>query len=201
MYQLMADAEPKNRRGRPRTDPGIVRRIVELRAAGHNFRAIQHVLEVEGTPVAYNTVRAVVGRVLPPDPASGWCLVAGDGLANSRPDLVLSVIGELIARSAGTIHGVTGRTADWLVAIRLAAPDIPLWGAWDLAMRYRRCELREASTERLDFVLAVAPWRMGGDELAALKSPLLGTVLDLADPADRELWLSVSSWPPNEAVR
>jgi hypothetical protein len=117
---------------------------------------IKDALELEGRPVAYNTIRSIIDREAPPDPSGLWQLIAFEGAGQRRADLVLPVLAAVNEKSAGRVSTLTNREADWVATIRLAVPRLNRWLCYEVARRYVAYEAQSRDTSQLDRALALA---------------------------------------------
>ncbi len=106
--------------------------------------------------------RRIVELVPPPGPA--WTLAAPDW---GKAELVLPVLAEVIERSEGRVREISRDLAKWIVRVRRAAPTIPLWDAYELAVAYQRSAQGAKGAlplAALDAYLAFRPWEPQGAE-------------------------------------
>jgi len=105
------------------------------------------------------TVERAVARVVTPDTSGPWW-----SLAHARrydAALILPVLAEAIEQSGGRWQRFSKDLAKWIVKVRVAAPDLPVSWALNVAQAYRAAK-EESDTEELeglDQMLAFAPWR------------------------------------------
>lgn len=109
------------------------------------------------------TIQRMAKELSPPDPSGTWSLATDE---TGHPGLVLDVLSSVIDGYAGEITTITNKQAEWIVRIRLARPEMPLYQVFLFTRLY---VLREAYGEPmrgLDAYLAYEPWR---DEAAQLR--------------------------------
>lgn len=78
---------------------------------------------------------------------------------------MLPVLAEVIARSEGRVATISRDLARWIARVRRAAPDLPLWEAYEIANEYRRASAGAADAlplAALDAYLAFKPWQAEG---------------------------------------
>jgi len=65
----------------------------------------------------------------------------------------------MIRTTASGITRISCENAARVVRLRRAAPDLPLFTIWILAVEYQERDRAKESTTDLDALLALAPWR------------------------------------------
>jgi hypothetical protein len=100
------------------------------------------------------TIRRRIAERKPPDPHDPWTLAATEGDKAAR---LLPVLRAVLERTEGRTKGFSKATAEWIVRVRRAAPDLDPWTAYRTALAYQR--RTGPDTEDLDTFLAFAPWR------------------------------------------
>ena len=144
------------KRRRRQIDADMERAIMVL-ADSHTPTQIHRELErrvgKDRTP-ALRTVQRVIADVTPKD-ALPWQLRDAD------PDdaaLLLPVLAAAIERTEGRVRQVTRGHAEWIVRLRRASPEMPLYTAFALARIYVAQVERGLPTTMFDELLAFAPW-------------------------------------------
>ncbi len=160
------------RRWAPRLDPAVEARIREYildpRNNGLSAPAILDKLSTDpefaerlaaaNKSISERTIRDRINRLRPPDTSGPW------SMADADPEdaaLVLPVLAEAIEWSGGHSRRFSKAVARWIVKVRVAAPDLPVSWALNVAEAYRAAEERSdgEELESLDQMLAFAPWR------------------------------------------
>lgn len=106
------------------------------------------------------TVQDIVRELDYRDDSEPWSLTSA-----AMPDegaLVMPVLGELIRREEVEQTHITRAEADWIVRIRRAAPDMPLFATYRFARFYLALEDSDRAdglaVGDLDAVMALRPW-------------------------------------------
>jgi hypothetical protein len=161
--EVTSKSQDRFRSGRAgsRLDVDVRADIESLHLRGSSLRAIERKLALDGTPVAYNTIRAIAAELdALSDPSGNWRLEAPPGLGSQRPDAVMEVRVKVLQVTDGRVRFVTKRVADWIAALRTAAPWLSPWSCYILARRYVAFEGQHRDTADLDQVLIFA--QLGG---------------------------------------
>lgn len=183
----------RTQRAGSRTDPEVVAAIERLAVKGYGATQIYRELEAmqsdEGalsgrTLVDVRTIRRMLkerpAEQIPPSISprsndSEWWSPAHDHTGD--PAMVLEVLEVSIRNSSGSIYQMSRENASRVVNLRRAAPDLDLFAVWVLAVAYERRVDEGESTQDLDCLLAVAPWRRENGwavyERLTARSPLL----------------------------
>jgi len=164
-----ADNKGQNRRrpGRPRTDSEIEGLIHRLAWKGWTPAQIELGLKTEKTLKErklphLRTIRRIVAQHGPRKDASlGWWSLADADAEDAA--LVLPVLAEMVKQGYGPRVHLNNEVAEWIVRVRLAAPDIPPSWALVVALNYWRLVKEREPTHGLDEMLAFAPWRSAED--------------------------------------
>jgi hypothetical protein len=139
-----------------RLPPEVRARVESLHLGGWSLRAIERELVREGTAVAYNTIRAIAAELdAERDPSGPWRLEAPEGIGSRRPDVVIEVLAGVLHVKEGRVRSPTRRVADWIAALRTAAPWLSPWSCYMLARRYVAFEVQNRDTAELDQVLVM----------------------------------------------
>jgi hypothetical protein len=144
-------------------DPDIAGAIEALHLRGFTGAAITRYLESNPLYAARapseRTVQARIRRLSPVDASGQWRPVQAPSTESRvNQQAVLPVLGFVMVWSDGVRLSLTNREAQWISTIKAACPTIPPNWLYILARRYVIAEANSASTERLDRVLAIAPW-------------------------------------------
>jgi hypothetical protein len=140
------------------TDLDIIRAIEELALLGYN-KAETHRRILARFPADAPTDRTVAkyfDRVTPSDLSEPWRL---DEMSGGEIRLVLPVLATVLELTEGRTRHLTGAEARWIVRLREAAPDLPLWDAYRVARWYIARAADKSLTQDMDLLLAFAPWR------------------------------------------
>jgi len=108
------------------------------------------------------TIRRRITERRPPDPHDPWTLATTKGDKAAR---LLPVLRAVLERTEGRTKGFSKATAEWVVRVRRAAPDLDPWYAYRIALAYQR--RTDLDTEDLDILLAFTP-RRGEKEMDSL---------------------------------
>ena len=100
------------------------------------------------------TIRRRITERRPPDPHDPWTLATTKGDKAAR---LLPVLRAVLERTEGRTKGFSKATAEWVVRVRRAAPDLDPWYAYRIALAYQR--RTDLDTEDLDILLAFTPRR------------------------------------------
>lgn len=148
------------RRRRGRNVPPAVQHEIESLALEHpDWSAptiYEHLNDLKrvGVPAVY-TIQRMLRAGRPKDSSELWTL---------GPDapLLLPVLAAIVERTLQPARLTRGQAA-WVVRVRQAAPDLPLWWAFWLSEKYRIRNQQGQATDSLDLLLAFAPWRSTED--------------------------------------
>ena len=86
-----------------------------------------------------------------------WTL--GDAVGDEAA-LLLPVVAEL-AQQQHRLPSLTARQAHWVLRVRRAAPDLPVWPAFNYALEYIRCENDQRPDHHVTAALAYRVWEPG----------------------------------------
>ena len=154
----------RKRRRRGRSTPRDVELWIEERAAAGDSGPEIHrkMQDEEGFRGRIPSLRTVqnIRTALVKDPTEPWTLGEADDPDDAQ--YVLAALAEVVSQSAGRQRQITNAEAEWIIRLRLAAPDIPAWDAYVYARRYLGRESREESTAELDIAVAQT-WGIGAD--------------------------------------
>jgi hypothetical protein len=129
----------------------IERHLARLRASGDLPGPVPHL----------KTIQRIARAARPPAPATPGDAWNPKGAGEGEAMLVLPVLAEVIERSRGHIRTFSRDLAEWIVAVRRAAPTLPPWEAYELSVEYLRAERGERGAlpmSALDAYLAFHPW-------------------------------------------
>ncbi len=157
-------ADKRSQRRRRRTSvwsPDVERRIkalgveTDLSALSIRTGLVDEGFSDEEIP-SKRAIEYRLADLRPPDPTAPW------SFAQAKPNeaaAVLPVLGAILEVSDGRTRQITNELAQWIVRVRAVAADLPPLNAYHVARWYRNLTLRDESTEVLDQLLALAPWR------------------------------------------
>ncbi len=185
---------PRRRQRLPRRVEDKIRELADEGAL--NSKAIHGLVrdEFPGEAVSLRTVqRKVQESRARHGPTARWTLALDQG---DDARLVLGCLGALVRVTGNPSRGISARTAEWIVAVARAAPDLPPWSIYRLARWYEGRTSTDNSTDDLDLYLAMRPWRsIKAHE--AYEGLLASRAIDLAHTFDTDdvfEWAEVEKW-------
>jgi hypothetical protein len=190
-------------RGRPKRLPRRVEdKIRELADEGTlDPKAIVGVLRDEFPEEAFS-LRTVQRRVSDSRARHGaglrWTLTPGHG---DQAQVVLGCLAALVRVTRNPSRGISIKTAEWIMAVAGAAPDLPDWSVYQLARRYEGRTSASNPTDDLDLYLAMGPWR----SMQAREAYEVLCASDASDPSltfdtdDLFEWTIVEEWVDTRA--
>ena len=111
--------------------------------------------KVETVP-ALRTVQNIMRECAAPDPSGSWNVADAD---EEHIPIILAVLAILPVVTRGQRLQLTRREAELIVKISKAAPDLRPEEILDFTHAYMLCEEKRISSEFVDLVLAIKPWR------------------------------------------